>query len=127
MGGNGEIPVLQLGDVLLVTIQTELHDRLALRLQEALTERVHRTGARGVVIDISAVEIVDSFLARVLHDVAAATTALAARTIVAGMRPEVAITLTELGLPLRGLRTALDVDRAFRLLHEPGGGAPERA
>ncbi|WP_019814269.1 STAS domain-containing protein [Saccharomonospora saliphila] len=110
--------IVGLGDVLLVTIQGELSDRDALALQEELTTRVVDISARGVLIDISGLEIVDSFLARTLHDIAAATSLLAARTVVVGMRPEVAITLVELGLTLPGLRTALTVSRGLSVLDE---------
>lgn len=110
-----------LGDVLLVTIQGELSDRDALTLQEDLTGRVAEISARGVLIDISGLEVVDSFLARTLHDIAGACALLAARTVVVGMRPEVAITLVELGLTLPGLQTALTVSRGLSMLGaDPG-------
>ncbi|OQO92488.1 STAS domain-containing protein [Saccharomonospora piscinae] len=109
-----------LGDVLLVTIQGELTDHDALRLQEELTTRVADEGTRGVLIDISGLEIVDSFLARTLHDIAGASALLAARTVVVGMRPEVAITLVELGLTLPGLDTALTVSAGMSLLGSTG-------
>ncbi|MFC8143871.1 STAS domain-containing protein [Streptomyces paradoxus] len=116
-GGHGfTVPVLQLGDVLLVTLQGELHDGMAEQLQEDITARISNTRVSGVVIDISGVEIVDSFLGRVLAEIAAGAKLLAARTVLAGMRPAVAITLVELGLTLPGLRTALDVERAMELL-----------
>ncbi|MFC4002797.1 STAS domain-containing protein [Prauserella oleivorans] len=101
--------VIPLGDVLLVTIQGELTDHDAMGLQEDVTTGVADSGARGVLIDVSGLDIVDSFLARTLHDLAGATGLLAARTVVVGMRPEVAITLVELGLTLPGLETALTV------------------
>ncbi|PRX49926.1 rsbT antagonist protein RsbS [Prauserella shujinwangii] len=101
--------VIELDGVLLVTIQGELTDQDAIALQHDLTTQVASVGARGVLIDISALEIVDSFLARTLHDIAGSTSLLAAETVVVGMRPEVAITLVELGLTLPGLRTALSV------------------
>lgn len=117
MGGHGfTVPVLQLGDVLLVTLQGELHDGMAEQLQHDITDRISRTRVSGVVIDISGVEIVDSFLGRVLAEIAAGAKLLAARTVLAGMRPAVAITLVELGLTLPGLRTVLDVERAMELL-----------
>ncbi|MEU6471785.1 STAS domain-containing protein [Streptomyces massasporeus] len=116
-GGHGfTVPVLQLGDVLLVTLQGELHDGMAEQLQHDITTRISDSRVSGVVIDISGVEIVDSFLGRVLAEIAAGAKLLAARTVLAGMRPAVAITLVELGLTLPGLRTALDVERAMELL-----------
>jgi rsbT antagonist protein RsbS len=116
-GGHGfTVPVLQLGDVLLVTLQGELHDGMAEQLQEDITARISHTRVSGVVIDISGVEIVDSFLGRVLAEIAAGAKLLAARTVLAGMRPAVAITLVELGLTLPGLQTALDVERAMETL-----------
>jgi rsbT antagonist protein RsbS len=116
-GGHGfTVPVLQLGDVLLVTLQGELHDGMAEQLQQDITARISDSRVSGVVIDISGVEIVDSFLGRVLAEIAAGAKLLAARTVLAGMRPAVAITLVELGLTLPGLRTALDVERAMELL-----------
>ncbi|MFD8229799.1 STAS domain-containing protein [Streptomyces massasporeus] len=116
-GGHGfTVPVLQLGDVLLVTLQGELHDGMAEQLQQDITARISDSRVSGVVIDISGVEIVDSFLGRVLAEIAAGAKLLAARTVLAGMRPAVAITLVELGLTLPGLRTALDVERAMEML-----------
>jgi rsbT antagonist protein RsbS len=116
-GGHGfTVPVLQLGDVLLVTLQGELHDGMAEQLQQDITARISDSRVSGVVIDISGVEIIDSFLGRVLAEIAAGAKLLAARTVLAGMRPAVAITLVELGLTLPGLRTALDVERAMELL-----------
>jgi len=110
------IPILKLGRLLLVTIQVDMHDRLALALQDDLTERIAQTGARGVLIDISALEMVDSFIGRVLANIAAMSRVLDAETVVVGMRPAVAITLVELGLSLPGVRTALDVERGMQLL-----------
>lgn len=112
----GHVPVLRLGDVLLVTLQGDLHDSTAQQLQQDLAETISRTGVRGVLIDISGVEIVDSFLGRVLAEIAAQAKLLAARTVVAGMRPAVAITLVELGLTLPGLRTALSTEAGMELL-----------
>ncbi|WP_037857577.1 STAS domain-containing protein [Streptomyces sp. NRRL S-340] len=112
----GAVPVLALGDVLLVSLQGEPLDSLAGQLQHDITHRIARSRAAGVVIDISGVEIVDSFLGRVLAEIAASAGLLAARTVLAGMRPAVAITLVELGLTLPGLDTALDVERALELL-----------
>jgi len=111
------IPILRLGRALLVTVQVEMHDELAMALEEDLTQRIWATGARGVLIDISAVEIVDSFMGRMLHAIAAVSRVLDAETVVVGMRPAVAITLVELGLELPGIRTALDVDRGMALLN----------
>ncbi|MFD6171783.1 STAS domain-containing protein [Streptomyces coeruleorubidus] len=127
MGGHGfTVPVLRLGDILLVTLQGELHDGMAEQLQQDITERIAHTRVTGVVIDISGVDIVDSFLGRVLAEIAAGAELLAARTVLAGMRPAVAITLVELGLTLPGLRTALDVERAMEMLTagEQDGGSP---
>ncbi|GAB3181111.1 STAS domain-containing protein [Streptomyces incanus] len=115
----GQVPVLRLGDILLVTLQGDLHDSTAQRLQQDLSETIVSAGVTGVVIDISGVEIVDSFLGRVLAEIAAQASLLAARTVVAGMRPAVAITLVELGLTLPGLRTALDAQAAMALLEQP--------
>jgi rsbT antagonist protein RsbS len=113
---TGHVPVLRLGDVLLVTLQGDLHDSTAQQLQQDLAETISRTGVRGVLIDISGVEIVDSFLGRVLAEIAAQSKLLAARTVVAGMRPAVAITLAELGLTLPGLSTALSTEAGMELL-----------
>jgi rsbT antagonist protein RsbS len=110
------VPVLKLGDVLLVTLQGELQDQAAEQLQQDIVEAIAGSSAAGVVIDISGVEIVDSFLGRVFAEIAANARLLAAETVVAGMRPAVAITLVELGLTLPGLRTALDTDDAMRML-----------
>jgi rsbT antagonist protein RsbS len=110
------IPILKMGRVLLVTIQVDMHDRLALALQDDLTERIVKDGARGVLIDISSLEIVDSFIGRVLGNIAAMSRVLDAETVVVGMQPAVAITLVELGLSLPGVRTALNVERGMVLL-----------
>nr|WP_202545628.1 STAS domain-containing protein [Streptomyces sp. SID5606] len=107
---------MRLGDVLLVTLQGDLHDSTAQQLQDDLAESIVRSGAGGVIMDISGVEIVDSFLGRVLAEIAAQTDLLAARTVVVGMRPAVAITLVELGLTLPGMRTALNTEAAMELL-----------
>ncbi|MFD5299426.1 STAS domain-containing protein [Streptomyces mutabilis] len=115
---TGHVPVLRLGDVLLVTLQGDLHDSTAQQLQQDLAETIASSGARGVVIDISGVEIVDSFLGRVLAEIAGQTELLAARTVVVGMRPAVAITLVELGLSLPGVHTALSTEVAMELLAE---------
>jgi rsbT antagonist protein RsbS len=109
-----------MGDILIAALQQELTDESALALQRDLTEMA-ATGARGVVIEISGVEIIDSFLARVLSEIAAATNMLAGRTVVAGMRPSVAITLVEMGLSLRGLETARSLEDAMALFREQAG------
>ncbi|MET8893356.1 STAS domain-containing protein [Streptomyces albogriseolus] len=116
---EGHVPVLRLGDVLLVTLQGDLHDGMASQLQQDLAETIAASRVTGVVIDISGVEIVDSFLGRVLAETAAQTELLAARTVVAGMRPAVAITLVELGLTFPELRTALNTEAALELLARP--------
>jgi rsbT antagonist protein RsbS len=127
------IPILQMGEFLLVTIQVDMHDRLALQLQDDLTARIAATGARGVLIDISALEVVDSFIGRMVANIAGMARVLDAQTVVTGMQPAVAITLVELGLTLSGVRTALNVDRGMTLLREaiaaedwarPGAAAP---
>ena len=110
------IPILKIGDVLLVTIQVDMHDQLASALEEDLTSRIVASRARGVLIDISALEIVDSFIGRMLDNIAAVSRVLDASTVVVGMRPAVAITLVELGLSLSGVKTALDVDKGLALL-----------
>ena len=110
------IPILKLGGALIVTIQVDMHDRLAIALDEDLTEMIARTGARGVLIEISALEIVDSFIGRMLVSIAAVSRVLDAETVVAGMRPAVAITLVELGLELTGIRTALNVERGMAII-----------
>ena len=111
-----KIPILRMGEFLLVTIQVDMHDRLALALQDDLTNRISQTGARGVLIDISSLEIVDSFIGRMLGNIAAMSRVLDARTVVVGMQPAVAITLVELGMSLAGVRTALNVDAGMQLL-----------
>jgi rsbT antagonist protein RsbS len=112
----GEIPILQIGDCLLVSIQVDMHDRLALALQDDLTVRIVESRARGVMIDISALEIVDSFIGRMLNNIAGMSRVLDAVTVVVGMRPAVAITLVELGLTLTGVRTALNVDKGLAMI-----------
>jgi rsbT antagonist protein RsbS len=112
------IPILKMGGYLLVTIQVDMHDRLAMTLQDDLTSRIVETHAKGVLIDISALEIVDSFIGRMLADIAAMSRVLDAETVVVGMRPAVAITLVELGLSLTGVRTALNVERGMDQLRD---------
>jgi rsbT antagonist protein RsbS len=110
------IPILRMGDYLLVTIQVDMHDRLALTLQEDLTTRITNHGSKGVLIDISSLEIVDSFIGRMLANIASIARVLDAFTVVVGMQPAVAITLVELGLSLPGVRTALNVEKGVALL-----------
>lgn len=111
-----KIPILKMGHFLLVTIQVDLYDRLALNLESDLVEMISKTGAKGVLIDISAVSIVDSFMGRILGNIAQMSNVLDAQTVVVGMQPAVAITLIELGLPLKGVHTALDVEKGMDLL-----------
>jgi rsbT antagonist protein RsbS len=115
------IPILKFGDALLVTIQVDMHDRLATALEEDLTNKIVTVGAKGVLIDISALEIVDSFIGRMLDNIAAVSRILDADTVVVGMRPAVAITLVELGLSLTGVRTALNVERGMELIQRRSG------
>jgi rsbT antagonist protein RsbS len=110
------IPILKMGDCLLVSIQVDMHDRLALALQEDLTNRISETGAHGVLIDISSLEIVDSFIGRMISNIAGMARIMDAETMVVGMRPAVAITLVELGLSMPGVRTALNVEKGMELL-----------
>jgi rsbT antagonist protein RsbS len=110
------IPILKMGRYLLITIQVDMHDKLAMSLQDDLMEQIRKTGAQGVLIDISALDIVDSFIGRMLANIAAMARILDADTVVTGMRPAVAITLVELGLSLPGVRTALNVERGMELL-----------
>jgi rsbT antagonist protein RsbS len=121
-----KIPILRMGEFLLVTIQVDMHDRLALTLQEDLTTRINETGARGVLIDISSLEIVDSFIGRMLGNIAAMSRVLDAQTVVVGMQPAVAITLVELGMSLPGVRTALNVDAGMELLKQSLNGHHSR-
>jgi rsbT antagonist protein RsbS len=116
------IPILQIRQCLLVSIQVDMHDQLAMTLQDDLTERIVRTRAHGVLIDISGLEIVDSFIGRMLGNIAAMSRVLDAHTVVVGMRPAVAITLVELGLSLPGVRTALNVDKGMALLEDAVAG-----
>ena len=116
------IPILKMGSFLLVTIQVDMHDQLALALQDDLTARIVSDHASGVLIDISALDIVDSFIGRMLGSIAGMARILDAETVVVGMRPSVAITLVELGLSLPGIRTALNVDRGMEFLRSPKNG-----
>ena len=126
------IPILKMGDSLLVSIQVDMHDRIAMALQDDLTARIAKTRARGVLIDISALEIVDSFIGRMLANIAAMASVLDAQTVVVGMRPAVAITLVELGISLPGVKTALNVEKGIELLRgaiqtqKPGDGSHQQ-
>jgi rsbT antagonist protein RsbS len=111
-----KIPILKLGEFLLVSIQVDMHDRLAISLQDDLTGKIVATAAKGVLIDISALDIVDSFIGRMLGNIAGMSRILDAETVVVGMQPSVAITLVELGLSLPGIRTALNIDKGMELL-----------
>ncbi|ARV60943.1 anti-anti-sigma factor [Nostocales cyanobacterium HT-58-2] len=110
------IPILKMGEFLLVSIQVDMHDQLAIALQDDLTTRITETQTRGVLIDISSLEIVDSFIGRILGNIAKMSQVLDAQTVVVGMQPAVAITLVELGLSLTGIRTALNVEKGMALL-----------
>lgn len=112
------IPILKVGDLLLVTIQVDLHDQMALTLQDDLSQRIVEEGANGVLIDISSLTMVDSFIGRALGEIASVSRVLGAETVVVGMQPAVAITLVELGVYLPGVRTALNVDQGMKLLRE---------
>jgi rsbT antagonist protein RsbS len=118
MADVDRIPIIKMGEFLLVSIQVDMHDRLAMTLQDDLTASVVKNRARGVLIDISSLEIVDSFIGRMLGNIAAMSRVLDAETVVVGMRPAVAITLVELGMSLPGVRTALTVERAMDMLRE---------
>ena len=120
------IPILKMGEFLLITIQVDMHDRLAVTLQDDLTQMIVKVGARGVLIDISSLEIVDSFIGRMLGNIAAMSRVLDAETVVVGMQPAVAITLVELGLSLEGVRTALNVERGMELLAQSRGNTLAR-
>ena len=112
------IPILRMGEFLLITVQVDMHDRLAIGLQDDLTEQIVRFNSRGVLIDISSLDVVDSFIGRMLGNIAAMSRVLDAQTVVVGMQPAVAITLVELGLSLPGIRTALNVERGMEILRE---------
>ena len=115
------IPIIKMAEFLLVSIQVDMHDKLALTLQDDLTNQIVKSRARGVLIDISSLEIVDSFIGRMLANIAAMSKVLDAKTVVVGMRPAVAITLVELGMSLTGVRTALNVERGMELLRDALG------
>ena len=112
------IPILQMGEFLLVTIQVDMHDQLALTLQDDLSERISRTSARGVLIDISALDMVDSFIGRMIGTISGLSRIMDAQTVLVGMQPAVAITLVELGMTLPGVSTALNVERGMKLLQD---------
>ncbi len=120
------IPILRMGDFLLVTIQVDMHDRLAMTLQDDLTESIVKRGARGVLIDISSLDVVDSFIGRMIANISGMARVLDADTVVVGMGPAVAITLVELGLTLDGVRTALTIDDALAALEDGAGGDARR-
>jgi rsbT antagonist protein RsbS len=121
------IPILRMGDFLLVTIQVDMHDRLAMTLQDDLTTKITETGTRGVLIDISSLELVDSFIGRIIANISSMARILDAETVVVGMQPAVAITLVELGLSLPGVRTALNVEKGMKLLSEAMNIPTERS
>ena len=121
------IPILRMGRTLLVTIQVDMHDQLALALQDDLTDRIVRDRANGVLIDISSLDVVDSFIGRMISNIAGMSRVLDAETVVVGMQPAVAITLVELGLSLPGVRTALNVDKGMEMLGRARGNGHETA
>ena len=125
MDGAQRIPVLKVGRVLVVPIQVDMDDQTVISLQERILAELERTGARGVLIDISLLEMIDSFIGRMLSDIAAMARVMDARTVVVGMRPAVAITLVELGLELRGVETVLNVDEGIKLLRDELDGRDE--
>lgn len=112
------IPILQMGDLLLVTIQVDMHDRLAMTLQDDLTNKIIATNARGVLIDISSLDMIDSFIGRILSHISSMSKVLAAETVVVGMQPAVAITLVELGMSMPGVQTAINVEKGMRMLRK---------
>jgi len=127
MDGAQRIPILKVGRVLVVPIQVDMDDQTVIGLQERILAELERTRARGVLIDISLLEMVDSFIGRMLSDIAAMARIMDARTVVVGMRPAVAITLVELGLELRGVETVLNVDEGIRLLRDELDGRGDEA
>jgi len=122
-----KIPIMKISDSLLVTIQVDMSDGLAQELQDDLSGRIVETGATGVLIEISALEIIDSFIGRMLGNITAISKLLGANTVVVGMRPAVAITLVELGLPLAGIRTALNVEKGLAMIQAEAGGTNGRS
>jgi rsbT antagonist protein RsbS len=120
------IPILKMGRLLLVTIQVDMHDRMALALQDDLTNRISKDRANGVLIDISSLDVVDSFIGRMIANISAMARVLDADTVVVGMQPSVAITLVELGLPLEGVHTALNVEKGMALLQRRAGSRLDR-
>ncbi|WP_397570036.1 STAS domain-containing protein [Schlesneria sp. T3-172] len=116
------IPILRMGDLLLVTIQIDMHDQVAIALQEDLTSMIEATGAKGVLIDISSLDMVDSFIGRMIGQISDISKILDARVVVVGMQPAVAITLVELGITFEGVKTAMNVDRAMRMLRLSDAG-----
>jgi rsbT antagonist protein RsbS len=125
MNGSQRIPILKVGRVLVVPVQVDMDDRTVIGLQERILAELERTGARGVLIDISLLEMVDSFIGRMLSDIAAMARIMDARTVVVGIQPAVAITLVELGLELRGVETVLNVDEGIKLLRDEFGAGDE--
>lgn len=123
----GRVPIIHLGGVLIASVQEDLSDHDATALQEELNELVERTGARGVLLDVSVLQIIDSYLGRMLHDIAVGARLLGAQTVVVGIQPAVAITLVELGLELKGVRTALNPDQGMALLQRLMAGARVRS
>ena len=121
------IPILRMGDFLLVTIQVDMYDQLAMTLQDDLTSAISKTSARGVLIDISSLEMVDSFIGRMLANISSMSRVLDAETVVVGMQPAVAITLVELGMSLTGVKTALNVEKGMILLRSAAGWEPQGA
>jgi rsbT antagonist protein RsbS len=119
------IPILRMGQFLIVSIQVDMHDRLALTLQADLAERISQTGAHGVLLDISSLEVVDSFIGRMISNIAGTSRVLDAETVVVGIQPAVAITLVELGLSLPGVRTALNIEKGMAMLREATAGFEE--
>lgn len=123
------VPIIRLGDNLIVTVQQALHDRLAMQLQDDISAAIERTGARGLLIDVSVIDVVDSFMGRMLGDIAGMARLMGATTILVGIQPAVAITLTEIGLELRGIHTVLNLEKGLALLErlraeEPGASSP---
>jgi rsbT antagonist protein RsbS len=119
-----KIPIIRMGDLLLVSIQVDMHDQLAVQLQDDLTSTIQKLGAKGVLIDISALDMVDSFIGRMISDISGMARILGARSVLVGMQPAVAITLVELGLSLPGVSTALTVERGMKLLQREDAGVP---